>query len=223
MNRNFFKLIFLCCVLLFASVSIAKSQTLAEILLHFSEEEMKVPLTIRNQMIENKGNTMMDYNGFKLNIYDKRNCFLRITTPTEATYEIAVWKINHKEDLLVALCETHCGMSCQSTISFYLPSQNWAKDSTEKYIPELSVNDIFNEKKLEKNYLTPQNVIKDFQIKTQFLLPQTGHDIIVVFTCLDELDKTEYQRVHKFLDGVMLDLIWKNETFIKSNAYFSGN
>ena len=62
--------------------------------------------------------------------------------------------------------------------------------------------------------------MKDFEVKTQFMLPQTGHDIIVIFTCLDELDKKEYQRIYKYLDGVMLDLIWKKGTFIKSDPYF---
>ena len=71
-----------------------------------------------------------------------------------------------------------------------------------------------------KNYLTTETVLKDFEVKTQFMLPQTGHDIIVIFTCLDELDKKEYQRIYKYLDGVMLDLIWKKGTFIKSDPYF---
>lgn len=223
MNRLFGKCILLISFVLLATMAQVSAQTLDEILLHFSEQEMNVPISIRQKMLENKGNTLLNYDDFKLNIYDKRNRFLRITTPTGVVYEIATWKIRDKKELLVALCQTHCGMSCQSDISFYLPAQNWLQQPSELYLPELTLDDIFDSKKLEKNYFTPQNIIKDFKVITQFLLPQTGHDIIVIFTCLDELDKDEYQRIHKYLSGVMLDLIWEKETFVKSESYFSGN
>ncbi|HPT52778.1 MAG TPA: DUF3256 family protein [Bacteroidales bacterium] len=223
MNQWLFKIVIVTLIMSSGFLKSLPAQSLEEVFMHFSEQEMKIPLHIRQQMMDNKGNTMLNYDDYKLNIYDKRNMFLRVITPTETIYEIAAWKIHNKKELLVALCETHCGISCYSTIQFFLPANDWQLQPTENYIPELTVEDIFNEKKLEKNYLTPYNVIKDFKIKTQFLLPQTGHDIIVVFTCLDELDKSEYQRIHKYLDGVMLDLIWEKETFIKSKSYFSGN
>lgn len=222
MRKTFRKTILL--IFLALSFSIGEAQTLPEILLHFSEKEMEVPLSIRQKMLDSKGNTLVNYDSYKLNIYDKRSHFLRITTPLEVTYEVCAWKINGKKDLLVALCETRCGVSCGSQIRFYLPSENWAEVPAEKYIPEFYLEDIFNEKKLEKNYFTPHTIIKDFQVKTQFILPQTGNDIIVIFTCLDELEKADYQRIFKYLDGTMLDLIWnKDGTFTKSEPYFSGN
>ena len=115
--------------------------------------------------------------------------------------------------------------SCGSKISFYAVTKEadeevWQPLPTEDYIPTFTLDDIFNEQKLSKNYLTTETVLKDFELKTQFMLPQSGHDIIVIFTCLDELDKKEYQRIYKYLDGVMLDLIWKKGTFIKSDPYF---
>lgn len=210
--------------LIFILTSFLQAQSLPEILMHFSEKEMEVPLRVRQKMLDNKGNTLSNYDNYKLNIYDKRARFLKISTPLEVTYEICVWKINNKKDLLVALCETRCGTSCGSKIRFFLPSENWKEVPAEKYIPTFTLDDIFNAKRLEKNYLTPQNVIKDFQVKTQFLLPQSGHDIMVIFTCLDELEKSEYQRIFKYLDGAMMDLIWgKDGTFSKSEPYFSGN
>ena len=45
--------------------------------------------------------------------------------------------------------------------------------------------------------------------------------IMVIFTCLDELEKPEYQRIFKYLSGAMIDLIWEKGTFKKSAAYFS--
>ena len=222
MRKTFRRTILL--VLLTLPFLIGNAQSLSEILLHFSETEMEVPMNIRQKMIDNKGNTLANYENYKLNIFDKRSHFLRITTPLEVTYEICAWKINGKKDLMVALCETRCGVSCGSKISFYLPSENWRQLPSEQFIPDFSADDIFNEKKLEKNYFTPQTIIKDFQMKTQFILPQTGNDIIVIFTCLDELEKSEYQRIFKYLDGTMLDLIWnKDGTFTKSEPYFSGN
>ena len=206
------------------AVSAAQGQTLSEILMHFSNEDMEVPTSVRQKMIDSKGNTMLNYDNFKLNIYDKSARFLRISTPLEVTYEICAWKINNKKDLLVALCETRCGISCGSTIRFFLPSEDWREVPAEQYVPEFTLNDIFSEKKLAKNYLTAETVVKDFQVKTQLILPQTGNDIIVVFTCLDELQKAEYQRIFKYLNGTMLDLIWnKDGTFTKSESYFSGN
>lgn len=211
-------------VVLVLSCYVGKGQSLPEILLHFSENEMEVPVSTRQKMVDSKGNTLLNYDNYKLNIYDKRARFLRITTPLEVTYEIRAWKIPGTSDMMVGLCETRCGISCGSTVRFYLPSEDWRQIPTEQVIPELSLDDIFSEKKLAKNYLTIATVLKDFQLKTQMIFPQTGNDIIVVFTCLDELEKSEYQRIFKYLDGAMLDLIWnKDGTFSKSDPYFSGN
>ena len=203
-----------------ATLMAAPAQSLNEILLHFSEKEMEVPMEVRQKMVENKGNTIPLYDQYKLNIFDKRARFLRITTPLEVTYEICAWKLNKKE-LLVALCETRCGNSCGSKIRFFMPNEEWKEVPAEQYIPAFSLEDIFDSKKLEKNYLTPQTVIKDFEVKTQFLLPQTGNDIVVIFTCLDELEKTEYQRIYKYLRGALVDLIWEKGHFKKSDPYFS--
>ena len=63
------------------AVSVVPAQTLNEILLHFSEKEMEVPMAVRQKMIDNKGNTIPLYDQYKLSIYDKRARFLRITTP----------------------------------------------------------------------------------------------------------------------------------------------
>lgn len=202
------------------AITAAKAQSLNEILLHFSEKEMEVPMDVRQQMIDNKGNTIPFYDKYKLNIYDKRARFLRITTPLEVIYEIGAWKLNKKE-YLVALCETRCGNSCGSKIRFYLPHEEWREIPAAEYIPEFTLDDIFDSKKLEKNYLTTKTVIKDFEVKTQFLLPQTGNDIVVIFTCLDELEKPEYQRIYKYLRGAMIDLIWEKGRFKKSDPYFS--
>lgn len=202
------------------AITAAKAQSLNEILLHFSEKEMEVPMDVRQQMIDNKGNTIPFYDKYKLNIYDKRARFLRITTPLEVIYEIGAWKLNKKE-YLVALCETRCGNSCGSKIRFYLPLEEWREIPAAEYIPEFTLDDIFDSKKLEKNYLTTKTVIKDFEVKTQFLLPQTGNDIVVIFTCLDELEKPEYQRIYKYLRGAMIDLIWEKGRFKKSDPYFS--
>ena len=203
----------------------ARAQNLNDILLHFSEEEMEVPVAVRQKMVEEKGNTLLNYSNYKLLVYDKRARFLQIRTPLDVTYEIATWRRDGHGDLLVALCETRCGNSCGSRISFYAVTKEadeevWQPLPTEDYIPTFSLDDIFNDQKLSKNYLTTETVLKDFELKTQFMLPQSGHDIIVIFTCLDELDKKEYQRIYKYLDGVMLDLIWKKGTFIKSDPYF---
>ena len=203
-----------------ATLMAAPAQSLNEILLHFSEKEIEVPMEVRQKMVENKGNTIPLYDQYKLNIFDKRARFLRITTPLEVTYEICAWKLNKKE-LLVALCETRCGNSCGSKIRFFMPNEEWKEVPAEQYIPAFSLEDIFDSKKLEKNYLTPQTVIKDFEVKTQFLLPQTGNDIVVIFTCLDELEKTEYQRIYKYLRGALVDLIWEKGHFKKSDPYFS--
>ena len=202
------------------SITAAPAQSLNELLLHFSEKEMEVPMEVRQKMIANKGNTIPLYDQYKLNIYDKRSRFLRITTPLEVTYEICAWKLGKKE-LLVALCETRCGVSCGSKIRFFRPDDNWREVPADQYIPEFTLDDIFDSKKLEKNYLTPQSLIKDFEVKTQFLLPQTGNDIVVIFTCLDELEKSEYQRIYKYLRGALVDLIWEKGHFKKSDAYFS--
>ena len=210
---------------MFLLTNIVHAQSLKEILLHFSEEEMEVPLSVREEMMANKGNTLLNYSNYKLLVYDKRAGFLQIRTPLDVTYEIATWRRDGHGDLLVALCETRCGNSCGSKISFYAVTKEadeevWQPLPTEDYIPTFTLSDIFSEQKLSKNYLTTETVLKDFEVKTQFMLPQSGHDIIVIFTCLDELDKKEYQRIYKYLDGVMLDLIWKKGTFIKSDPYF---
>ena len=146
-----------------ATLMAAPAQSLNEILLHFSEKEMEVPMEVRQKMVENKGNTIPLYDQYKLNIFDKRARFLRITTPLEVTYEICAWKLNKKE-LLVALCETRCGNSCGSKIRFFMPNEEWKEVPAEQYIPAFSLEDIFDSKKLEKNYLTPQTVIKDFEV-----------------------------------------------------------
>ena len=202
------------------SITAAPAQSLNELLLHFSEKEMEVPMEVRQKMIANKGNTIPLYDQYKLNIYDKRSRFLRITTPLEVTYEICAWKLGKKE-LLVALCETRCGVSCGSKIRFFRPDDNWREVPADQYIPEFTLDDIFDSKKLEKNYYTPQTIVKDFEVKTQFLLPQTGNDIVVIFTCLDELEKSEYQRIYKYLRGAMIDLVWEKGSFKKSAPYFS--
>jgi len=204
---------------------VAHAQSLNEILLHFSEDEMEVPLSVREEMMANKGNTLLNYSNYKLLVYDKRAGFLQLRTPLDVTYEIATWRRDGHGELLVALCETRCSNSCGSKISFYAVTKEadvevWQQLPTEDYIPTFTLSDIFNEQKLSKNYLTTETVLKDFEVKTQFMLPQSGHDIIVIFTCLDELDKKEYQRIYKYLDGVMLDLIWKKGSFIKSDPYF---
>ncbi|MBQ7488897.1 MAG: DUF3256 family protein [Bacteroidales bacterium] len=202
------------------AMTVAPAQTLSEMLLHFSDKEMEVPMSVRQKMMDNKGNTIPLYDQYKLNIYDKRARFLRITTPLEVTYEICAWKLGKKE-FLVALCETRCGNSCGSKIRFFLPHEDWREIPANEYIPEFTLEDIFDSKKLEKNYYTTQTIIKDFEVKTQFLLPQTGNDIVVIFTCLDELEKPEYQRIYKYLRGAMVDLIWENGSFKKSDPYFS--
>ena len=142
------------------AVSMAPAQSLNEILLHFSEKDMEVPMSVRQKMMDNKGNTIPLYDQYKLNIYDKRARFLRISTPLEVTYEICAWKLNKKE-ILVALCETRCGTSCGSKIRFFLPHEEWREVPASEYIPELTLEDIFDSKKLEKNYLTPQTVITE--------------------------------------------------------------
>ena len=214
------KKIIFCIALLLLVTTVSFAQSLNKIFLHFSEKELPVPMDIRQKMIDNKGNTLVNYGDYKLNVYDKRARFLKITNAWNNTYEIAVWKINGKKELLVALCETKTGVSNVSTIRFYLPANNWENVPTEKYIPEFTLDDFFSAKKLEKNYFTTATVIKNFEVKTQFILPQVGNDIIVIFTCLDELDKNEYQRIFKYLDGSMLDLIWTKENFVKGPAYF---
>ncbi len=198
------------------------SQSLSEIYLHFSEDELKVPMEVRHKMIYNKGNTLINYDGYSLKVYDKRAKFIQIITPLKHTYEIAVWKLN-KKDILVALCETDDGSAKQSVLHFFLPQQNWKEVPASEYIPEFSLDDIFSAKKLEKNYLTIKTLLPDFQVKTQFFLPQSGHDIIVVFTCLDELEKSDFKRIYKYLDGTMLDLEWTKEKFVKGPAYFLVN
>lgn len=211
---------FLITLIAATAIMVAPAQSLNELLLHFSENDMEVPMDVRQKMIDNKGNTIPLYDRYKLNIYDKRARFLRITTPLEVTYEICAWKLGKKE-LLVALCETRCGNSCGSKIRFFMPHEEWREIPASEYIPELTLEDIFDSKKLEKNYLTTKTVIKDFEVKTQFLLPQTGNDIVVIFTCLDELEKSEYQRIYKYLKGALVDLIWEKGHFKKSDAYFS--
>ena len=211
---------FLITLIAATAIMVAPAQSLNELLLHFSETDMEVPMDVRQKMIDNKGNTIPLYDRYKLNIYDKRARFLRITTPLEVTYEICAWKLGKKE-LLVALCETRCGNSCGSKIRFFMPHEEWREIPASEYIPELTLEDIFDSKKLEKNYLTTKTVIKDFEVKTQFLLPQTGNDIVVIFTCLDELEKSEYQRIYKYLKGALVDLIWEKGHFKKSDPYFS--
>ncbi|MCQ2263669.1 MAG: DUF3256 family protein [Bacteroidales bacterium] len=200
-----------------------QAQSLDEILMHFSENEMEVPMDVREKMIENKGNTIPNYSNYKLLVYDKRAPFLQIRTPLDVTYEIAVWRTEKHAAPIVALSETRCGNSCGSKITFYNPEDNWNQIPTEEFLPEITLSDIFNSKRLEKNYLTIETLLKNFDFKVQYLLPQNGHDIIVLFTCLDELDKKEYQRIFKYLDGTMLDLIWKKGCFIKSDPYFPAN
>lgn len=207
-------------ILLSSSVVFLSAQSLYDILLHFTEQEMEVPMEVRQKMIDNRCNTIPLYDNYKLNIFDKRARFLRITTPLEVIYEICAWKLDKKE-FLVALCETRCGNSCGSTIRFFRPHDGWREVPAENYIPDFTLDDIFDKKKLEKNYYTPQNIVKDFEVKTQFLLPQTGNDIVVIFTCLDELEKPEYQRIYKYLRGAMIDLIWEKGNFRKSDPYFS--
>lgn len=93
-----------------------KAQSISEILLHFPEKEMDVPMDIREKMVEFNGNTKGDYDNYKLVIYDKRARFIRIVTPLEVIYEVSVWKLE-SDTLLVALCETRCGISCGSKSS----------------------------------------------------------------------------------------------------------
>lgn len=210
-----------------------KAQSISEILLHFPEKEMDVPMDIREKMVKFNGNTKGDYENYKLVIYDKRARFIRIVTPLEVIYEVSVWKLE-SDTLLVALCETRCGISCGSKIKFYrvhstadLASARyvWEPAPAENYLPEFQLEDIFNASRLEKNYYTPQNIVKDFQVKVQLQLPHSGHDIMVIYTCLDELEKSEYQRIFKYLDGTMLDLVWNKKThkFTKSTPYFLNN
>jgi hypothetical protein len=225
MYRRFTAILIAIFLGMFLITNTVHAQVLNEILLHFSEEEMNVPMSVREKMMAEKGNTLLNYDNYKLLVYDKRAGFLQLRTPLDVTYEIATWRRDGHGDLLVALCETRCGNSCGSKISFYAVTKDaeedtWQQLPTEDYIPTFTLSDIFNEQKLSKNYLTTETVLKDFEVKTQFMLPQTGHDIIVIFTCLDELDKKEYQRIYKYLDGVMLDLIWKKGSFIKSDPYF---
>lgn len=218
-----YRLSFFVLFVLFASLSVSlHAQSLDEILMHFSEKEMEVPLSVRQNMVNAKGNTIPNYDNYKLIIYDKRANFLQIRTPLDVTYEIATWRYS-KSGLLVGLCETRCGNSCKSKISFYLPEEDWKEIPADSLMPEFSLSDIFNEKRLSKNYLTVDNVVKDFEVKTQFMLPQSGHNIVVIFTCLDELDKKEYQRIFKYLDGVMLDLVWEKGKFRKTEVYFPAN
>ena len=225
MYRRFTAILIAIFLGMFLITNTVHAQVLNEILLHFSEEEMNVPMSVREKMVAEKGNTLLNYDNYKLLVYDKRAGFLQLRTPLDVTYEIATWRRDGHGDLLVALCETRCGNSCGSKISFYAVTKDAEEDTwqplpTEDYIPTFTLSDIFNEQKLSKNYLTTETVLKDFEVKTQFMLPQTGHDIIVIFTCLDELDKKEYQRIYKYLDGVMLDLIWKKGSFTKSDPYF---
>lgn len=208
-------------LLVFSAVGFA--QNLNEIFLHFSEKEMGIPMSVRQKMIDNKGNTLLNYDNYKLQVYDRRANFLQVRTPLDVIYEIAMWRRDGKGDLLVALCETRCGNSCGSTLRFYAPNEDWAELPDSNFIPKILLSDIFDEKKLSKNYLTVEGLLKDLELKTQFILPQSGHDIIVIFTCLDELEKKEYQRVFKYLDGVMIDLIWKKGAFYKSEPYFPAN
>ena len=218
-----YRLLFPILFVIFSSFSMSLfAQKLDEILMHFSEKEMEVPLSVRQSMVDAQGNTLPNYSNYKLLIYDKRASFLQIRTPLDVTYEIATWRYG-KGGLLVALCETRCGISCKSKISFYLPEENWREVPADSLMPQFFLTDIFNEKKLAKNYLTVDNVLKDFKVQTQFILPQSGHSIVVIFTCLDELDKKEYQRIFKYLDGVMLDLVWDKEKFLKTEAYFPAN
>jgi len=199
---------------------LAPAQNLDEILMAFTAQDMEVPLEVRQKMINNKGNTLLNYDNYKLVVYDKRARFLRINTPLEVTYEVAAWRYPQGGGLLVALCETRCGTCCTSRIRFFLPGEEWKEIPTEELLPELTKEDFFNVKKLEKNYLTTETVVKDFELKMQILLPQSGHDISIIFTCLDELDKKEYKRIFKYLDGSMIDLIWEKGAFKKSVPYF---
>lgn len=219
MFRRFFLL-----VILGISCEWGFSQSLSEIFLHFSEDELEVPMEVRHKMIYNKGNTLINYDGYALKVYDKRAKFIQVITPLKHTYEIATWKLT-KKDVLVALCETDDGSAKQSTLRFYLPQQNWKALDAGDFIPDFSLEDIFSTKKLEKNYLTIKTLLPDLQVKTQFFLPQSGHDIIVVFTCLDELEKSEFKRIYKYLDGTMLDLEWAKGKgqFVKGPAYFLVN
>ena len=193
-----------------------KAQSISEILLHFPEKEMDVPMDIREKMVKFNGNTKGDYENYKLVIY-----------------EVSVWKLE-SDTLLVALCETRCGISCGSKIKFFRVHSSaepasaryvWEPAPTENYLPEFQLEDIFNVSRLEKNYYTPQNIVKDFQVKVQLQLPHSGHDIMVIYTCLDELEKSDYQRIFKYLDGTMLDLVWNKKThkFTKSAPYFLNN
>ena len=83
------------------------SQSLSEIYLHFSEDELKVPMEVRHKMIYNKGNTLINYDGYSLKVYDKRAKFIQIITPLKHTYEIAVWKLNKKDILELLLREEY--------------------------------------------------------------------------------------------------------------------
>lgn len=207
--------------LLFSFSSIF-AQSLDEILRHFSDSDVDIPFETRNKMIYNKGNTLMDYDGYRVKVYDKRAKYLQIVTPTEHIIEIATWKIASKE-YLVGLCVTTTGFAKQSTLRFFLPQQSWLEIPVEDYLPECSLEDIFSKKKLDKNYLDIHTLVPDLKVKIQYFLPQSGHDIIVVFTCLDELEKSEFKRIYKYLDGTMLDYVWKKGKFTKGPAYFLVN
>lgn len=209
--------------LIFICLSYSLSaQSLDEIFLHFSDDDIEVPLAIREQMVQSKGNTLNDFKGYRLRIYDKRARFLQVVTPTERTYEIAVWKQRGK-GLLVGLLKTVGDAAKVSTLRFFLPDKQWQELPSDSLLPEMTLADIFSEKKMEKHYHTLQSLVPDLPIKLQFFLPQSGSDIIVTFTCLDELDKKEFNRIYKYLEGTMLDLIWKDGTFIKGPAYFLVN
>lgn len=217
MYRRF--LLFVCIILAFSSIN---AQSLDEILLHFSESDLDIPFETRNKMVYNKGNTLLNYDEYRIKVYDKRAKYLQIITPSERIIEIATWKIAPKE-FLVALCETTTGFAKQSTLRFFLPQQAWLEVPVEEYLPECSLEDIFSKKKLDKNYLDIHALIPDLKVKIQYFLPQSGHDIIVVFTCLDELEKSEFKRIYKYLDGTMLDYVWKKGKFTKGPAYFLVN
>jgi hypothetical protein len=207
-------------VLMSLSVPFVCAQSLSEILMHFSEEEMEVPMSVRQKMVDNGGNTLPNYDNYKLLVYDKRARFLQLRTPFDVIYEIATWRVPGHDGWVVGLCETHCGAICYSKLNFYDSGDDWKQLPTSDFIPEISFDDIFNAKRLQRNYLTTDAVVKDLELHVQYMLPQVGHNIMVIFTCLDELDKKEYQRIFKYLDGTMLDLEWKKGAFIKSTPYF---
>lgn len=169
--------------------------------------------TMVNDFMLNRTGPLLSEKMIKLEVFDQKNGYLKITGAFEGWIEVCFWNMQDGSRI-IGVVTAGCGPVCECDLTFIsLKSGIYKRLNTKDIVPPCGFSDFFSTKALKEAGINPQDVGKQFeQYSLLYTLPRYGKNITVSEQFSDFGDLADPS---KFVLGEKIELIWDNGKFVK--------